>query len=66
MLNALKIGLRIAAFCMALVIAAAMLCGCGSWRDTSYVVVSPHNETYGVALDSNTLTVSSVCHTEPL
>ena len=38
---------------------AIILCGCGNWRNTSYVVVRPHNENYGVALDSNTLTVSS-------
>ena len=39
------------------VLLAAILCGC-SWRDTSYVVVKPHNEDYGVAVDSNTLTVN--------
>ena len=38
---------------------AAVLCGCGSLRNTSYVVVRPHNEDYGVAVDSNILTVSS-------
>jgi len=38
---------------------AAVLCGCGNLRDTSYVVVRPHNEDYGVAVDSNILTVSS-------
>ena len=38
---------------------AAILSDCGLMRSSSYVVVTPHNEDYGVALDSDVLTVSS-------
>ena len=44
------------AFCFLLI---CTFCGCGLLRETSYVAVEPHNEDYGVAMDSDVLTVSS-------
>ena len=36
-----------------------LLCGCGFLREKSYVVVEPHNEDYGISVDSDVLTVNS-------
>lgn len=37
----------------------ALLCGCGFLREKTYVVVEPHDEDYGVSVDSDVLTVNS-------
>ena len=42
--------------CLVLILS---LCGCGFLRQTTYVVVEPHDEDYEVSLDSNVITVSS-------
>ncbi len=43
-------------FCM---LALTLLTGCGLLRETSYVVVVPHDEDYQVSVDSDVLVVSS-------
>ena len=35
------------------------LCGCGFLRENTYVAVTPHDEDYGITVDSNVLTVNS-------
>ncbi len=36
-----------------------LLCGCGFLRENSYTVVEPHDEDYGISVDSDIMTVSS-------